>query len=235
MENKEVLLDIQGVSKAYGKTVALHNVSLQISSGKIVGLLGPNGSGKTTLIKVLNGLLKDYDGSITIDGHTIGAETKSIVSYLPDEPYFADWMYAKDALSLFCDMYQDFDYSRAIELMKRFKLTDKMKIKSMSKGMKEKFQLALVMSRKARLIILDEPIGGVDPAAREVILDTILNNYSEDQTILIATHLIADIERIFDSVVFIKEGNIVLDKEVEAVRQETGKSVDELFREEFRC
>lgn len=235
MENNEMLLEITGLSKAYGKKVALHNVNLNIRSGQIVGLLGPNGSGKTTLIKVLNGLLKDYDGTVKIDGNPIGADTKSIVSYLPDEPYFADWMHAKDALSLFCDLYDDFDYSRALELMKRFQLTEDMKIKSMSKGMKEKFQLTLVMSRKARLIVLDEPIGGVDPAAREVILDTILSNYREDQTILIATHLIADIERIFDSVVFIKEGNVVLDQDVEAVRQESGKSIDELFREEFRC
>lgn len=228
------LIEISGLSKSYGKKQVLHGIDLSFKKGTIIGLLGPNGSGKTTLLKVLTGLLKDYEGSIKIDGKSIGAGTKAVVSYLPDEPYFSDWMKAKDAISIFMDMYDDFDYDKCLKIMKRFKIEETLRIKTMSKGTKEKFQLALVMSRNSKIIILDEPIGGVDPAAREVILDTILENYSEDQMILIATHLIADIERIFDSVVFIKEGTIVLDKEVEEVRQETGKSIDELFREEFR-
>lgn len=236
MLKMDEIIKIEGLNKSYsGKKKALDNVSINVGKGRIVGLLGPNGSGKTTLIKVMTGLLKDYEGSVEIDGKKIGAYTKSIVSYLPDENYFADWMYAKDALTIFKDMYHDFDYDQALSIMKRFSIEPRMRIKTMSKGTKEKFQLALVMSRKAKLVILDEPIGGVDPAARELILDTILSNYSEDQTILIATHLIADIERVFDSVIFIKEGCIVLDKDVEMIRQEYQKSVDELFREEFKC
>lgn len=229
------LIKIQGLTKRFGKKYALSQVNLDVKRGKIIGLLGPNGSGKTTLIKILNGLIKDYEGTLNIDGHQVGAYTKSIISYLPDEPYFADWMLVKDALAIFRDLYKDFDYSLAVSIMGRFSIDDKMRIKTMSKGTKEKFQLALVMSRKAQIIILDEPIGGVDPAAREVILDTILNNYSEDQTIIIATHLIADIEKIFDTVIFIKEGNVVLNKEVEMIRQESGKSIDETFREVFKC
>ena len=225
----EKLIEISGLSKAYGKKQALHNVDMVFEGGQIIGLLGPNGSGKTTLLKVMTGLLKDYDGVVKIDGTCIGAETKAMVSYLPDEPYFSDWMKVKDALAIFVDMYADFDLDKCLTIMRRFQIDDGMRIKTMSKGTKEKFQLALVMSRKAKIIVLDEPIGGVDPAAREVILDTIL-----EQTILIATHLIADIERIFSTVVFIKNGQIVLNSEVEDVRQETGKSIDELFREEFR-
>ncbi|MFR0893110.1 MAG: ABC transporter ATP-binding protein [Clostridium sp.] len=230
----EKLIEICGLSKAYGKKQALHNVDMVFEGGQIIGLLGPNGSGKTTLLKVMTGLLKDYDGVVRIDGKDIGADTKAVVSYLPDEPYFSDWMKVKDALASFVDMYADFDLDKCLSIMSRFQIDESMRIKTMSKGTKEKFQLALVMSRKAKIIVLDEPIGGVDPAAREVILDTILENYSADQTILIATHLIADIERIFSTVVFIKNGQIVLNKEVEEVRQETGKSIDELFREEFR-
>ncbi|MEF9967334.1 MAG: ABC transporter ATP-binding protein [Longicatena sp.] len=229
------LIHVQGLTKRFGKKEVLSNIDLNLGKGKIIGLLGPNGSGKTTLIKVLTGLLKDYEGSVFIDNHRIDEYTKSIVSYLPDEPYFADWMLVKDALNIFVNMYKDFDLDLALRIMKRFSIEEKMRIKTMSKGTKEKFQLALVMSRKARIIILDEPIGGVDPAAREVILDIILNNYSEEQTIILATHLIADIERIFDSVIFIKEGKIVLNQDVEAIRQENNKSIDEMFREVFRC
>lgn len=230
----EKLIEICGLNKSYGKKEVLKNVDMFAESGQIIGLLGPNGSGKTTMLKIMTGLLKDYQGVVKIDGKSIGPETKAAVSYLPDEPYFSDWMKVKDVLSIFRDMYQDFDEPKCLSIMEKFKIDHNMRIKSMSKGTKEKFQLALVMSRKAKIIILDEPIGGVDPAAREVILDTILGNYDENQTILIATHLIADIERIFSKVLFIKEGKIVLDKDVEAIRQETGKSVDELFREEFR-
>lgn len=230
----EKLIEICGLNKSYGKKAALHNIDLTCEKGQIIGLLGPNGSGKTTLIKILTGMLKDFDGVVKVAGKNIGADTKAIVSYLPDEPYFSDWMKVKDALAIFLDIYADFDYDKCLRIMKKFQIEENTRIKTMSKGTKEKFQLALVMSRNAQVIILDEPIGGVDPAAREVILDTILENYSEQQTILIATHLIADIERIFSSVIFIKRGQIVLDKEVEEVRLETGKSIDELFRQEFR-
>lgn len=230
----EKLIEICGLNKSYGKKQVLNNVDLTVENGQIIGLLGPNGSGKTTMLKIMTGLLKDYQGVVKIDGKSVGAESKAVVSYLPDEPYFSDWMKVNDVLGIFRDMYHDFDETKCERIMDKFKIDNKMRIKSMSKGTKEKFQLALVMSRKAKLIIMDEPIGGVDPAAREVILDTILENYDENQTILIATHLIADIERIFSNVVFIKEGNIVLDKDVETLRQETGKSIDELFREEFK-
>lgn len=230
----ETLININGLTKSYGHKVALHDVNLQMKKGNIIGLLGPNGSGKTTLIKILCGLLKDYDGEISIDGREVGVYSKSIISYLPDEPYFASWMKVKDVIKVFQDMYADFDTERCARLSDRFGISDDMLIKTMSKGTKEKFQLCLVMARRAKIIILDEPIGGVDPAAREVILDTILSNYFEDQTILIATHLIADIERIFNSVIFIKDGEIILDNDVETIRQETGKSIDELFREKFR-
>ena len=230
----EFVLECTGVSKKYGKKEVLKNINLQLERGKIIGLLGPNGSGKTTLIKIINGLLTADEGDIKVSGEQIGIESKKIISYLPDRTYLADWMKVKDALAIFVDMYADFDLDKCLSIMSRFQIDESMRIKTMSKGTKEKFQLALVMSRKAKIIVLDEPIGGVDPAAREVILDTILENYSADQTILIATHLIADIERIFSTVVFIKNGQIVLNKEVEEVRQETGKSIDELFREEFR-
>lgn len=230
----DMIVEVNDLSKRFGKHEVLKHVSFSCKGGSIVGLLGPNGSGKTTLIKILTGLITAYEGKVAIVGQPIGPKTKATVSYLPDEPYFADWMRAKDALAVFHDMYQDFDYQRCLEIMNRFKISEKMRIKTMSKGTKEKFQLALVMSRHAKLIVLDEPIAGVDPAAREVILDTILNNYQADQTILIATHLIADIERIFDTVLFIKEGEIILDENVEDLRSRTNRSVDELFREAFK-
>jgi len=232
---KRNLVEIKNCIKHYGSHTALSHVSLSLDSGKIIGILGPNGSGKTTLIKILTGLLKDYLGSIKIDGHAIGSYTKSIVSYLPDDSYFSDWMKAKDALNLFSDMYADFDMTKAMTLMKRLNLSPEMKIKTMSKGMKEKFQLSLVMSRNAKLYILDEPIGGVDPAARELILDIILNNYNEESTVLLSTHLITDIERIFDEVIFLKEGEVVLHESAETLRENTGKSIDEIFREVFKC
>ena len=229
------LLKIDNVTKKYGRFKALDNVTLTLQSGKIVGLLGPNGSGKTTLIKIINGLLKDYQGNILVDGNPIGVESRKIISYLPDENYFQDWMYIKDVLNIFSDLYQDFQKDNCLELMKRFNLEPNMKIKSLSKGMKEKFQLCLVMSRKTKLYILDEPIAGVDPAAREVILDVILNNYDEDALVLISTHLISDLETIFDEVVFLKEGKVVLHQETEQLRHERKQSIDEAFREVFRC
>lgn len=229
------LLKITNVTKKYHHFKALNNVSMTLESGKIIGLLGPNGSGKTTLIKIINGLLKDYEGEVLVDGKNVGIDSRKIISYLPDENYFQDWMYIKDVLSIFSDLYEDFDNENCLTLMNRFKLDKGMKIKEMSKGMKEKFQLSLVMSRKAKLYILDEPIAGVDPAAREVILDVILNNYEEDALVLISTHLISDLETIFDDVVFLKDGEIVLHQSTEDLRLERKQSIDEAFREVFRC
>lgn len=233
MEQK--LIQLNQLSMNYGHKQALNDVSLTLTANKIVGLLGPNGSGRTTLIKILNGLLRSYHGEVKIDGHCVDQYTRSIISYLPDESYFQDWMKAKDALNIFNELYIDFNYQHCLELMKRFDLTDDMKIKSMSKGMKEKFQLCLVMSRKAKIYILDEPIAGVDPAAREVILDVILNSYDKNALVLISTHLISDLEAIFDEVVFIKDGQIILHDNSESLRNERHKSIDELFREVFRC
>lgn len=229
------LIQIQNLNKSYGKKQVLKDVNLQITSGKIVGLLGPNGSGKTTLIKILNGLLKDYQGNILIDGQSIGVHSKEVISYLPDEPYFENWMTTSDALHLFKDLYQDFDLDQALSLMERMNIEKKIKIKELSKGMKEKFQLALVMSRKAKIYILDEPIGGVDPAARDFILDVILNNYNQDAVVLLSTHLIADIEKIFDEVIFLKDGEVLLHEDSEELRMKRQASIDSIFREEFKC
>lgn len=229
------LIEIHNLSKSYGKKEVLKNINLSLSGGKIIGLLGPNGSGKTTLIKILNGLLKDYTGHITIDGQPIGVHSKELISYLPDEPYFENWMTTTDALNLFNDMYKDFDLNKALSLMERMDLEKGVKIKELSKGMKEKFQLTLVMSRQAKIYILDEPIGGVDPAARDLILDVILSNYAEDAIVLLSTHLISDIEKIFDEVIFIKKGSIVLYEDSEGLREKREASIDEIFREEFKC
>ena len=228
-------IEFENLSKNYGSKCALSNISMKLETGKIIGLLGPNGGGKTTMIKIINGLLKDYRGTCLIDGQKPNETTKSLISYLPDEPYFQDWMKIKDALNIFKDHYADFDWALCMTLLERLQLDPNMKIKSCSKGMKEKFQLALVMSRKAQFYILDEPLGGVDPAARDLILDIILKNYNEDACLLISTHLISDIDRIFDEVIFLKDGEVVMQKDCEELRNETGKSVDECFREVFRC
>lgn len=229
------LIKIQDLNKKYGKKQVLKDVTLTLHGGQIVGLLGPNGSGKTTLIKVLNGLLKEYDGDVQIDQQAIGIHSKKIISYLPDEPYFENWMTTSDALNLFVDMYDDFDLNKALSLMERMDIEKKVKIKELSKGMKEKFQLILVMSRKAKIYILDEPLGGIDPAARELILDTILNNYAEDALVLLSTHLIADIEKIFDEVIFIKNGEIILHENSEDLRMKRQASINDIFKEEFKC
>lgn len=229
------LIKIQDLNKKYGKKQVLKDVNLTLHGEQIVGLLGPNGSGKTTLIKVLNGLLKEYDGDIQIDQQAIGIHSKKIISYLPDEPYFENWMTTSDALNLFVDMYDDFDLNKALSLMERMDIEKKVKIKELSKGMKEKFQLILVMSRKAKIYILDEPLGGIDPAARELILDTILNNYAEDALVLLSTHLIADIEKIFDEVIFIKNGEIILHENSEDLRMKRQASINDIFKEEFKC
>ena len=219
----------------YGKRQVLNNVSFQLERGKIIGLLGPNGSGKTTLIKLSNGLLTPKKGNIIIDGHKVGLETKKIVSYLPERSYLDNSLKIYQIVDLFQDFYEDFDVNKAYNMLKDLKINPEDRLKSISKGTKEKVQLILVMSREAKLYMLDEPIGGVDPAARDYILRTIISNYNPDASVIISTHLISDIEQVLDDVVFIKEGEVMLHKPVDEIREEDGKSVDELFREVFRC
>ena len=231
----EALVRVEHLTKYYGAKKALNDVNLNIESGRIIGLLGPNGSGKTTMIKLLNGLLKADTGEIYINGNKPGVITKSEVSYLPDRPYFGDWMKVEDVLKLFTDFYWDFDRERAENMCKALGISTKAKIKTLSKGMKEKVQLILVMSRSAKLYLLDEPIAGVDPAARDLILDTILANYNPDSTVIISTHLIGDIERVLDEVIFLKDGNVVLHDTTDNIREREGKSIDALFREMFRA
>ena len=230
-----MLLECKDVTKRYGSKVALNHVNLNIESGHIVGLLGPNGSGKTTLIKLINGLLTPEEGEILIEENPIGVESKRVVSYLPDHTYLEGNKKVRDIIDYFEDFYQDFDTIRAYDMLAKLSINPNDKLKSMSKGTKEKVQLILVMSRHADLYILDEPIAGVDPAARDYILDTILCNYDENATILISTHLIADIENILDEVIFIQNGHVRLASSVEDIRSNEGKSVDVYFREVFRC
>ena len=232
MEN---IVEFRDVYKQYSTKEVLKGVNLNIPKGKIVGLLGPNGSGKSTMIKLMNGLLQPDKGSIEINGMKPSKETKKIVSYLPERTYLNDWMRVKDILKFFQDFYEDFDLQKANEMIEALKIDKNEKLKTMSKGTKEKVQLILVMSRRADLYILDEPIGGVDPAARSYILKTILTNYNEDSTLLIATHLISEIENICDDILFISNGEIVLQGSVDEIREEKGKSIDTLFREEFKC
>jgi ABC-2 type transport system ATP-binding protein len=229
------ILTCEKLSKGFYNVEALSNVDLTLNKGRIIGLLGPNGSGKTTLIKLINGLLTPTSGTLTIDGLEPGIETKKIVSYLPEKTYLNDWMNVNQLVDYFNDFYEDFDRSRAYDMLKRLNIDPKNKLKTMSKGTKEKVQLILVMSRDAKLYCLDEPIAGVDPAARDYILSTIINNYREDATILISTHLISDVENILDEVIFIKDGKIQLQSDVEDIRMNQGKSIDSLFREVFRC
>ncbi|MDO4266961.1 MAG: ABC transporter ATP-binding protein [Eubacteriales bacterium] len=227
------LMECRGLVKRFGKKEVLKQVDLQIESGRIIGLLGPNGSGKTTLIKLANGLLRPDGGELLIDGREPGIYTKAVVSYLPDQMYFADWMRVKDLLTMFADFYKDFRPDTARELLASLNIPEGERMKNLSKGNKEKVQLILVMSRRAKLYLLDEPIGGVDPAARDFILRTILTNYSEDASVLISTHLIADVEKVLDEVIFLKEGQIVLHDGVDQIREKEGRSVDQLFREIF--
>lgn len=230
-----VMVKCDGLTKHYGRLTALDHVNLSIESGRIVGLLGPNGSGKTTLLKLANGLLVPSGGEILLDGNKPGVESKRIVSYLPDANYLPDWMAIEGLLELFQDFYEDFDVVKAKEMLLQLNLDGSRKLKTLSKGNKEKVQLILAMSRKAKIYFLDEPIGGVDPAARDFILNTIIKNYSEDAAVVISTHLIADIERILDEVVFINQGQLVSHRIVDEIRETEGKSVDALFREVFRC
>lgn len=229
------IVKFKNVTKSYGKKIALDNVSFTLKKGKIIGLLGPNGSGKTTIIKLINDLLKPDSGTIEINGEKPGIESKKIVSYLPERTYLNMNVSVKELLKYFSDFYKDFDMNRAKELLDKLKINPEEKLKTMSKGTKEKVQLILVMSRNADLYVLDEPIGGVDPAGRDYILDTILTNFSQDSSILISTHLISDIERILDEVIFIKDGKIILDDNADDIREKEGKTIDALFREEFKC
>lgn len=231
----EELLNCQNLTKRYGYKTALDSINLSIGRGRIIGLLGPNGSGKTTLIKLINGLLSPTSGTLTINGLTPGPETKKVVSYLPERTYFNSWMKVTDILDFFCDFYADFDRNRAMEMLKRLNINEQDRLSSMSKGTKEKVQLIMVMSRDADLYCLDEPIGGVDPAARDYILQTIITNYNENASVLISTHLISDIENVLDDVIFIQNGHIRLSASVDEIRDQEGKSVDALFREVFKC
>ena len=231
----EQLLNCQNLTKRYGYKTALDNIDLSLERGRIIGLLGPNGSGKTTIIKLINGLLAPSSGSIAINGFAPGPETKKIVSYLPERTYFNSWMKVTDILNFFCDFYEDFDRNRAADMLRRLGIDENERLGAMSKGTKEKVQLIMVMSRDAQLYCLDEPIGGVDPAARDYILQTIITNYNEHASVLISTHLIADIENVLDDVIFIQNGHIRLHASVDEIREQEGKSVDALFREVFRC
>lgn len=230
------LVKANNLTKVYEKKkVALDQVNLMIPRGKIIGLLGPNGSGKTTLIKLLNGLLEATEGDILINGYAPGPETKSIVSYLPERTYFQSGMKVKELIAYFADFYQDFRVERAKQMLMNLNINEDARLKTLSKGTKEKVQLIMVMSRDAQLYVLDEPIAGVDPAARDYILRTIISNYNENATVLISTHLISDIEKILDEVIFIREGKIILQDTVENIRECKGKSIDTYFREVFAC
>lgn len=229
------LVVCSGVTKMYDAVKALDGVELRLPAGRIVGLLGPNGSGKTTLIKILTGLLCPSAGTVQVDGKPIGPQTKAVVSYLPDKMYYAGWMKTRDLIDLFADFYADFRRERAEAMCQALGIGLNVKVKTMSKGTKEKLQLILVMSREAKLYLLDEPIAGVDPAAREFILRTILTNYSPESTVMISTHLIADVEPVLDDVVFLKDGRVVRHDSVDHIRETEGKSVDAVFREIFRA
>lgn len=231
----DAVFECRNVVKKYGRFTALENLNISLQKGKIIGLLGPNGSGKTTLIKLSNGLLTPNSGEILIDGKKVGKETKEIVSYLPERTYLNNWMKVKEMVEYFNDFYKDFDEKRAYAMLEKLNINPEDKLKTMSKGTKEKVQLILVMSRQAKLYFLDEPIGGVDPAARDYILNTIITNYNPEASVIISTHLIADIEQVLDEVVMIKNGQLVMHKSVDEIRTEEGKSVDELFREVFKC
>ena len=223
------------LSKRFGSVRALVNVNIQLQPGRVVGLLGPNGSGKTTLIKLANGLLTPSEGQVLIYGQRPGPTTKALVSYLPDKLHLPEWMSAEQLINMYADFYADFDREKAGEMLARLDLSSRKKLSQMSKGTKEKVQLILTMSRKAKLYLLDEPIGGVDPATRDYILDTIIRNYDPDAVVMISTHLISDVENVLDEVIFVNQGKILLQSGVDEIREKHGKSVDALFREVFKC
>ena len=225
----------EGLSKDYGKLRALDRVDLRLEEGRIVGLLGPNGSGKTTLIKLAARLLVPSEGNVTICGEVPSEKTKAIVSYLPDRNFLPEYMNGEELVAMYKDFFADFDENRAYEMLGSLDIDLKMPLRKMSKGTKEKVQLILTMSRKAKLYLLDEPIAGVDPAARDYILRTIISNYDENATVLISTHLIADVENVLDEAIFLKQGRVILYKSVDEIKESTGQSVDEYFREVFAC
>ncbi len=229
------IFECKSLTKRFGGKTALDSVDLVVEPGRIVGLLGPNGSGKTTLIKLANGLLTPTSGQILIGGQKPGPATKAMVSYLPDRDYLPGWMTSAQLLEFYGDFYADFSSENAAEMLSRLGIDSTMKIRQMSKGTREKVQLIMVMSRSASLYLLDEPIGGVDPASRDFILNTIIANYNPGASVVISTHLISDVEKVLDDVLFINEGRITLSKSVDEIRQDSGKSVDALFREVFKC
>ncbi len=231
----ETVLECKNLTKKYITKTALKGIDISVPKGAIVGLLGPNGSGKTTLLKLAAGLLKPTEGEISVCGLKPGAESKLIAAYQPDRVYLNDWMTVKDLVQMMADFYPNFNKDKAFEMLKNLKIDAGDKLKSLSKGTKEKVQLILTMSREVPLYMLDEPIGGVDPAARDYILNTIISNYSENATVIISTHLISDIESVLNYVLFLREGNIIRQGDVDSIREETGMSIDQLFREEFRC
>jgi len=232
---EQSVLTASGLTMRYHNTLALDDLNLNLPKGKIVGLLGPNGSGKTTFIKLAAGLLTPKAGSIAICGQTVGTPTKAMVSYLPDRPYFNKSRKVSELLDYFQDFYADFDRKRAEQMLAALNISPALRFKALSKGNQEKVQLVLVMSRRAKLYLLDEPIGGVDPAARDYILNTIISNYDPEATVLISTHLISDVERVLDEFIFLYNGKVIRSGSADEVREETGKSLDELFREVFRC
>ena len=229
----ESIIKIKGLTKSYFKKKALNNLSLDIEQGRVVGILGPNGSGKTTMIKIITGILRESKGEVLIDGHKPGVYTKSIVSYLPDRNFLYNWMTIQEAVNFYKDFYKDFDENKAYVLLKFMKLDRNAKIGTLSKGMTEKLNLTLVLSRKAKVYVLDEPIAGVDPVARDQILDAIINNYNKESTMLITTHLVRDMESIFDDVVFLKDGEIFMQGNAESLREEKGMQIDDLYKEIF--
>ena len=231
----DYVLETKGLTKRYGGTLALDNLSLVLPKGQIIGLLGPNGSGKTTLLKLCAGVLTADTGAITICGIPVGQETKSLVSYLPDRTYFSNRQKISQQLELFEDFYEDFDRQRAEQMLSALNIPLNAVFGKLSKGNREKVQLVLVMSRRARLYLLDEPIGGVDPAARDYILNTVVTNYDPSATVVISTHLIADVEPVLDGFIFLHQGKVVRSGYADVAREESGKSLDELFREVFRC
>lgn len=232
--NPSYLLEINNLSHRYGKALALDHLNMKVNGGRIIGLLGPNGSGKTTLLKILAGVLSEYDGDVRINGQAPGPASKAIIAYLPDVSYLNKRLKAHEAIELFGRYFADFNIEKAYQLLEHFRLDPKQRISDMSKGMKEKLQIVLVMGRDAAIYLLDEPISGVDPASREVVLDAIIDGYNENSLLLISTHLIQDIERLLDEVVFLDQGQIRLAGEAEALRSEHQKSIDELFREVYR-
>ena len=228
-------IEISNLTKKFGDLTALDDVTVSLEQGQIVGLLGPNGSGKTTLIKILNGLLQPTSGSVTINGNAPGVETKKVVAYLPDRNALPDYMTASQLMDIYEDFFEDFDRLKAEAMIDDLGIDRRQTMKKMSKGTKEKLQLCLVMARQAEVYLLDEPIGGVDPATRDYILRTIISNYNENAVVLISTHLISDVESVLDDVVFLKDGRVVLHKAADEIREEKGESVDKLFREVFKC